>query len=253
VQAVLGETIDSIQLLDGKYYQYVKYGDKSLIIRCIGITDSFFELNFGWPTNGDQRALLCFYMGDTLVYSNPKYNYCFFVAITDIINVPATAIAGTPLLLSGTVVPDNATYQDIIWSVYDEGTTGATIIDGELNTTHHGTVVVTATVHYDMFDTTYTQNFTIEVKPDVGVNEPVQELSNIKVYPNPSNNSVTVEFLEDTDVDTFKIFDTKGSLIKIYEVKNKSIIEVQNLEKGTYVYSAILPNNQKLSGKIIIK
>jgi hypothetical protein len=113
--------------------------------------------------------------------------------------------------------------------------------------------VVTATVHYDMFDTTYTQNFTIEVEPDVGVNEPVQELSNIKVYPNPSNHSVTVEFLEDTDVDAFKIFDTKGSLIKIYEVRGKHKIEVQNLEKGTYVYSAILPNNQKLSGKIIIK
>ena len=113
--------------------------------------------------------------------------------------------------------------------------------------------MVTATVNYDLYGSSYTQNFTIEVKPDVGINEPMQELSNIRVYPNPSNHSVTVEFLENLDVDIFKVFDTKGSLIKTYDVRNKNTIEVQNLAEGAYIYSAILKNNQKLSGKIIIK
>jgi len=80
-----------------------------------------------------------------------------------------------------------------------------------------------------------------------------QESTNIKVYPNPSSHSVTVEFLDNLDVDTFKIFDTKGSLIKAYNVKGKRKIEIQNIAKGAYVYAAILKNKQKLSGKIIIQ
>ena len=43
------------------------------------------------------------------------------------------------------------------------------------------------------------------------------------------------------------------TLIKFYDVRNKKTIEIQDLAKGTFVYSAILKNNQKLSGKIIIQ
>ena len=50
-----------------------------------------------------------------------------FVAVTDITDVPTTAIAGTPLTLTGTVVPQTATNQNIMWSVQSGGNTGATI------------------------------------------------------------------------------------------------------------------------------
>jgi len=221
-----------------------------LLIRNIG--DNFYPFGpFEFPTNGDQYALLCFYIDNRLVYSNPYFNYCF-IAVEEIISVPVAAIAGTPLTLSGTVIPNDATYQNIVWSIYDEGTTGATITHNELNTTAQGTVVVTATVHYDVSGAVYTQNITIEVE-SVGIHESVQEFSNIKVYPNPSNDIVTVEFLENLRVNTFKIFNTAGSLVRTYELKGESKIEVSNLAKGTYVFSAILKNNQKLSGKIIIQ
>ena len=79
--------------------------------------------------------------------------------------------------------------------------------------------------------------------------------SKVKLYPNPSTHFMTVDFLGNLEVDTFKIFDLKGALIKIYEVRGKSTItiEAQDLAKGTYVYAAILKNNQKISGKIIIQ
>ena len=166
VQTILENDIDSIQLLDGKYYKCVKnYADEVSLIRGIGDTRGFFISTFDLPTNGNKYALLCFYIDDILVYSNPNFSYCNTSSIN--------------------VVTNND--------------------------------------------------------------------SKIKVYPNPSNNIVTVEFLESLNVGTFKVFDTKGSLIKIYEVKGKSTIEIKNLSKGTYVYSANLKNNQKLSGKIIIK
>jgi len=71
-----------------------------------------------------------------------------FIPVADITDVPATAIVGTPLALTGTVVPDNATdqIQNVLWIVHNPGTTSATITFGSniLNTTAAGTVSVTA-------------------------------------------------------------------------------------------------------------
>ncbi|MCL1809134.1 MAG: InlB B-repeat-containing protein [Clostridiales bacterium] len=69
-----------------------------------------------------------------------------FVPVTDIIGVPDEAVAGTPLTLTGTVLPLDATNQTITWSVKDAGTTGATITGDVLDATAAGTVTVTATV-----------------------------------------------------------------------------------------------------------
>lgn len=66
-----------------------------------------------------------------------------FVKVTDITDVPTTATVGVPLPLTGTVVPSNATVQEIKWNIKDAGTTGAKINDdGALTTTAAGTVTV---------------------------------------------------------------------------------------------------------------
>ena len=169
IQAVLGNSIDSIQLLDSKYYKCVRNHIGELgLIRGIGDTRGFFMSTFELPGDGSKFALLCFHINDILVYLNPKYSDCNGNIISSI-----------------NIVADNE--------------------------------------------------------------------SKIKVYLNPLNSTVIVEFLENFKVDTFKLFDIKGSLIGEYNVNCKSKIEIQNLVQGMYVYSAILKNNQKLSGKIIIK
>jgi len=88
-----------------------------------------------------------------------------YIPVEDIIDVPATATAGTPLLLTATVVPEDATHQDIVWSIEDAGTTGATI-DNEniLNTTAAGTVTLRATITDGTEEgVDYTQDFDILV------------------------------------------------------------------------------------------
>jgi len=69
-----------------------------------------------------------------------------FVAVTDITGVPDSAVAGTDLILSGTVIPTNATNKTVSWSVKDPGATGATITNGKLATTSAGTAIITATI-----------------------------------------------------------------------------------------------------------
>ena len=87
-----------------------------------------------------------------------------FVPVTNIINVPNTAIVGTPLTLTGTVIPANATNQTIVWSVKSAGTTGAVIVGNILNTTGKGTVSVEATiVNGSAVGEDYKQEFTIVV------------------------------------------------------------------------------------------
>jgi uncharacterized protein YjdB len=75
--------------------------------------------------------------------------YDRFYAVTGITSVPATAGRGVALTLVGAVEPDNATFQNIVWTVDNAGTTGATIggsSNDVLNTTANGTVAVRATI-----------------------------------------------------------------------------------------------------------
>ena len=80
------------------------------------------------------------------------------IPVTNITNVPTTATATLPLTLTGTVVPNNATNQTIVWSVQSAGTTGANITgDNILNTTGAGTAIILATI---VNGTSPTQNYT---------------------------------------------------------------------------------------------
>jgi len=68
------------------------------------------------------------------------------VPVVDITGLPTAATAGTPLTLTGTVEPASATNQDIVWNVWNPGTTGANIINDVLYTATPGTVEVRATI-----------------------------------------------------------------------------------------------------------
>ena len=69
-----------------------------------------------------------------------------FIPVTDIIYVPDVIMRGATMYLSDIVVPPDATKQDINWNIKDEGTTGATIADGELSTKTTGKLIITATI-----------------------------------------------------------------------------------------------------------
>jgi len=68
------------------------------------------------------------------------------IPVTDITGVSTSITAGTPLTLTGTVVPGSATHQAIVWSIKNAGNTGATLSGNILNTTAPGMAVITATI-----------------------------------------------------------------------------------------------------------
>jgi LysM repeat protein len=79
--------------------------------------------------------------------SNPTNS---FVEVTDVVNVPATGIAGQEIDLTvATVEPYNASNQTIVWSVTNPGTTGVSpgaLTSGRVTPGAKGVLQITATI-----------------------------------------------------------------------------------------------------------
>jgi len=129
-------------------------------------------------TIADGKATGTPYTQDFTIIVSPEESG--IVAVTNISNVPDEAVAGTPLTLSGTVSPSDATNKAILWSVKDEGTTGAEIEGGVLTASSSGIVTVTATIaNGTAAGTPYTKDFTIEVSQEESGIVAVTNISNV--------------------------------------------------------------------------
>ena len=122
-------------------------------------------------------------------------------SVTGISGVPTAAIAGTPLSLTGTVTPSDATNQTIVWTVQNAGTTGATINGTTLNTSAGGTVTITGTIiNGTNANINYSENFVITViKPVTDISGiPAAgavgdlDLSSVTVEPNDASKKTIV-------------------------------------------------------------
>jgi len=130
------------------------------------------------------------------------------IPVINITNVPTKATIDVPLTLIGTVVPNDATYQTITWSLVYPGTTNAMVQSGKLYTSASGTAVVKATItHGTAIGTNYTQEFNIEVGT-VGI-EKTSITDGITIYPNPTTGELTMDNGQ-WRIESVEIFDVYG-------------------------------------------
>jgi len=60
--------------------------------------------------------------------------------------------------------------------------------------------------------------------------------SNIRFYPNPASNSITIEIEQGTNYETFQIFSLTGKLVKEQQIQSsREVIEFSNLSNGIYM------------------
>jgi len=147
------------------------------------------------------------YIQDFKIGINPED----FVPVADIIDVPTETMVKEPLLLTGTVVPDNASCQTIKWTIGNAGGTGATISGGNtLNTTKAGTVIVRTTIAGGSgIGIEYTQDFSITVE---AIPEEISEIS----QPNPLKAYIQNRILYVSGLtvgDTWRVYDILGKLV----------------------------------------
>jgi hypothetical protein len=79
---------------------------------------------------------------------------------------------------------------------------------------------------------TDTAKLQLNVGP-TGIND--IKISNIKIYPNPTNNIINIEGLNKNENNTIQIFDVQGKLVITKTINEKGTIDFSELNKGVYV------------------
>lgn len=82
-------------------------------------------------------------------------------------------------------------------------------------------------------------------------NESMVNDMNMKIYPNPSNNFITIDFQNNLSNNKYKIFDIIGRNVKQGEIKNGETINIEELNSGNYIIEVVNENQQKSTNKFI--
>jgi uncharacterized protein YuzE len=137
--------------------------DDAIVVKYDNTGNKSWEKNLGVP-GSDRCHSVTATPGGIVAGGYSAIEMYTTISVTDLTGVQLTAAAKKPLTLTGTVVPSDATYKTISWSLKSAGTTGATINGNVLSTTGTGTVVVTATIaEAGMFNKDFTRDFSIIV------------------------------------------------------------------------------------------
>ena len=90
------------------------------------------------------------------------------------------------------------------------------------------------------------ESFVSDIKND-------EENNQVTVYPQPARDNITFKFKAE-GAEELRIYNSKGVLIKTYNVSNISSFKVEELlQSGVYFYTVQYKKGKTLSGKFIIK
>ena len=87
------------------------------------------------------------------------------------------------------------------------------------------------TLNMELVENTAARNYQLNVV--TGIND--IKNSNIKIYPNPTNNIINIEGLTKNENNTIQIFDVQGKLVITKTIAEKGTIDLSELNKGVYV------------------
>lgn len=81
-------------------------------------------------------------------------------------------------------------------------------------------------------------------------------IPHVRVYPNPSDSSITIEWLESVhDKSTLIIFNTLAQLVKVIDLQKSQTTEVsiEGLASGTYTFSLNVKGNLAQVGRFVVE
>ena len=82
--------------------------------------------------------------------------------------------------------------------------------------------------------------------------KPSRKEKEIKIYPDLLKKIIHVKNVESARVDFF-VFDSEGTIMVHYKMKEKEHKKINGLEKGTYTYQVFKNDEMSESGKITVK
>jgi len=93
---------------------------------------------------------------------------------------------------------------------------------------------------------TYNDRLEVVFKTEALVNDIDLLSSNIRLYPNPTTNSFSIDL---EDVNKVLLYNTAG--IKVFESSKQNIYSISSLPKGVYLVKAITTNNRVITSKLV--
>jgi hypothetical protein len=75
--------------------------------------------------------------------------------------------------------------------------------------------------------------------------------SKVKVFPNPSNGLITVDFEQPSNIREIKVTDLLGNIVKQQKTFNNKKIYIDNLPSGVYILTIFDKDNKTINEKII--
>ena len=95
----------------------------------------------------------------------------------------------------------------------------------------NGTGILTCIVYDNQLNCSDSSMLSVTIS--TGIND--IKNSNIKIYPNPTNNIINIEGLNKNENNTIQIFDVQGKLVITKTINEKGTIDISELNKGVYL------------------
>lgn len=76
-------------------------------------------------------------------------------------------------------------------------------------------------------------------------------LKQVKIFPNPSNGSFTIDIGQYQDIREIQVSNLLGNIVSRRQITNQKRINIDYLQSGTYIMTIIDKGNRKISRKII--
>lgn len=77
------------------------------------------------------------------------------------------------------------------------------------------------------------------------------EKSSLKIFPNPTKNTLSIENIKNIDIESISLLNTKGQLIKLFD-SNNTRLDISNISSGYYILK-ISHKNGVFTKKLIVK
>lgn len=107
------------------------------------------------------------------------------------------------------------------------------------------------TITYDYTDAnTCSASITADITVDACASIDENNVNNVAIYPNPATDVITLTFEADQALVT--IYSVQGQIMNVNTIHSSEMINVSNLEAGTYIVK-VVANNKTYTQRVIIK